>query len=246
MLDELLKIKSEKNIHVVAIIPARGGSKGLTKKNIRPVLGKPLIAYSIDHCKACPLIDRVVVTTDDPQIQSCAIEAGAESPFQRPDELSGDDVACNPVIQHALETLEKMDGRQIDIVVYLQPTEIFRQPWMFEECIGALLKEPETETAFVAYATHKNFWKIENGQAVRITPFTELGRQKRPPIYREDTGVACATRRSVVLQGLRIGEKAKIIPHEDEFACIDIHYELDLKHTEACVPLYDFNAKKAD
>ncbi len=224
-------------MQVLAIIPARGGSKGLKQKNIREVLSKPLIAYSIEAAQKSSLVQRVIVSTDSLEIKTVAEKFGADVPFLRPEDLSGDHVPCNPVLKHALIESEKIFNQKFDIVLYLQPTDIFRKLWMIEKCIQTLIDEPQYDSAFMAYTSHKNFWQVVNHQATRLTPMSELGRQNKPPIYREDTGLACASRRELILQGRRIGDHPKIIPHDSELSSIDIHTEEDLFHAEMALKI---------
>ena len=213
---------------VVAIIPARGGSKGLPGKNVRVLAGKPLIAYSIEAAKASPYVDRVVVSTDDPQIADVAKHWGAEVPFLRPPELAQDLTPTEPVLQHALEWLESHDGYAAEIVVFLQPTDIFRKRAMIDGVVQALLDDPAVDSAFVAYPTHKNFWRKHGTGYVRLIPDLAYGpRQTREPLYREDTGLACATRASVIKQGKRLGDRVVILPNKDDASAIDIHTEFD-------------------
>ncbi len=224
---------------IVAIIPARGGSKGLNKKNIQTLGGKPLIAHTIEAAKKSHLVDKVVVTTDDQEIRNISVEYGAEAPFLREPGLSGDDVPCNPVIKDCHSKMEKYYNKKIDIILYMQPTEVFRKIWMIDQSINELIKNEELDTAFVAYASHKNFWKIKNNSPSRLISFNEHLRQDKIPVYREDTGLACATRRRVILQGLRIGANVKIIPHTSELGSIDIHTKQDLMCAEAILSLND-------
>lgn len=112
---------------VLAVIPARGGSKGVHRKNIRMVGGKPLIAYTIEAALAVKdRLHRVIVSTDDTEIASVAAEYGAEVPFMRPDDLGGDKVPMVPVLQHAVREIERMDEIKLDWVLLLQPTCPFR------------------------------------------------------------------------------------------------------------------------
>jgi pseudaminic acid cytidylyltransferase len=90
---------------IVAVIPARGGSKRIPRKNIRPFAGKPIIAYSIEAARQCGLFDRIIVSTDDEEIAGVARDCGAETPFRRPPELSDDYTGTNPVAAHALTWL---------------------------------------------------------------------------------------------------------------------------------------------
>ncbi|MBI5211975.1 MAG: acylneuraminate cytidylyltransferase family protein [Nitrospirae bacterium] len=215
--------------NIVAIIPARGGSKGLPGKHLKPLLGKPLIAYTIDAAKQCALIDRVIVTTDDERIAEVAKKYGAEVPFIRDAELAGDYVPIEPVLKHAVEWLENNENYKTDIVVYLQSTDVFRKKRMIEEVITRLLERDDLDSAFVAYTTHKNFWRKTDGKYVRLAPDINYGpRQKKEPLYREDTGLACATRASVVKEGKRLGANVDIIPNYDDASSVDIHEEFDL------------------
>ena len=214
--------------HVVAIIAARGGSKGLPGKNVRPLAGKPLIAYSVEAAKASPYVDRVIVTTDSPEIAEVARTFGAEVPFMRPPELAQDLTPTEPVLAHAVEWLEREEKYRVDIVVFLQPTDIFRKRSMIDETVKCLLDDPEIESAFVAYKTHKNFWRKKDGKWVRMAPDLAYGpRQKKEPVYREDTGLACATRASLIKAGKRLGERVEIISNDDDASSIDIHTEFD-------------------
>ena len=213
---------------VVAIIPARGGSKGLPGKNLRPLAGKPLIAYSIEAAKSSPYVDRVIVSTDDPEIAAVAKQWGAEAPFLRPAELAEDLTPTEPVLKHAVEWLESHGGYQAEIVLFLQPTDIFRKRAMIDAVITTLLEDPAVDSAFIAYPTHKNFWRKNGSGYVRLAADLSYGpRQTREPLYREDTGLACASRAALIKQGKRIGERVVIIPNKDDASSIDIHTEFD-------------------
>ena len=121
---------------VLAVIPARGGSKGVLRKNIRPVCGKPLIAYSIETALASRhLIHRIIVSTDDEEIAEVARHYGAEVPFLRPAELACDNTPMVPVLQHAVQFVEQHDKVRLDWVCLLQPTEPFRTVEDIEEAL---------------------------------------------------------------------------------------------------------------
>jgi CMP-N,N'-diacetyllegionaminic acid synthase len=112
---------------ILAVIPARGGSKGVPRKNIRLLAGKPLVAYTIAAAlETRDLFHRVIVSTDDAQIAEVARECGAEVPFMRPDDLAADRSPTLPVLQHALGFVEAQDGIRMDWVMLLQPTAPFR------------------------------------------------------------------------------------------------------------------------
>ena len=124
-------------MRVLGLIPARGGSKGVPRKNVRELGGKPLIAYSIDAARAATRIDRVVVSTEDEEIAAISKSLGAEVPFVRPGALAQDDTPMLPVIVHALKTVIA-DGWMPDAVCLLQPTFPFRRPEDIDACIDAL------------------------------------------------------------------------------------------------------------
>ncbi|MDP7445154.1 MAG: acylneuraminate cytidylyltransferase family protein [Candidatus Poseidoniia archaeon] len=113
---------------LLAVIPARGGSKGLPDKNIRPFAGLPLIAYTIRFAKLCPEIERCIVSTDSPNIADIARKYGADVPFMRPAELAQDDTPMEPVLKHALSVMEDLDRVKYDHLLLLEPTSPARLP----------------------------------------------------------------------------------------------------------------------
>lgn len=115
-------------MNITCVISARGGSKGLSGKNIRPLLGKPLLAWSIEQAHACPEISRIVVSTDCQAIANIALDYGAEVPFIRPPELSHDSAGKWGVWQHALQTCDAIYPQPIDIYVDLDCTSPLREP----------------------------------------------------------------------------------------------------------------------
>ncbi len=125
---------------IIAIIPARSGSKGVIGKNIRILGGFPLMAWSIEAAKKTPSIDRIIVSTDSPEYSNLAIQYGAEVPFLRPPELSGDSSGDIDFIQHALGWLKKNEGYEPDYIVHLRPTTPFRNPALIEKAINDFLK----------------------------------------------------------------------------------------------------------
>ncbi len=228
---------NEKNkLQVVAIIPARGGSKGLPRKNIKLLAGKPLIAYTIEAAKQCALIDRVIVSTDDQEIAQIARNYGAEIPFIRPAELAQDDTTTEAVLKHGVEWLEKNEQYKADVVVFLQLTDIFRSRYMLQETVQKILSDPNLDSVFVVTKTHKNYWRRVDGKMVRLAPDLQYGpRQKREPLYREDTGLACATRSEFIKQGRRLGNNVEVVINNEELPFIDIHDELDLWLSEKLI-----------
>lgn len=123
---------------VLAIIPARGGSKGIPRKNIVDLCGKPLIAYSIEVALKSEMITRVVVSTDDEEIADVARSYGAEVPFLRPIELAGDHACVGETVRHVLTDMSA-DGYKPDAVIQLFPTHLFRNPRLLNELTSKLI-----------------------------------------------------------------------------------------------------------
>jgi CMP-N,N'-diacetyllegionaminic acid synthase len=127
---------------VLALVPARGGSKGLPGKNVRSLLGKPLIGWSIEQGCGSEYVDAVVVSTDDVAIANVACDHGAELPFMRPPELASDTATSIDVILHAIDTLEQA-GRRYDVLVLLEPTSPLRETADIDAALEALMAHPE-------------------------------------------------------------------------------------------------------
>ncbi len=140
---------------ILALIPARGGSKGLHKKNIRPLLGKPLIVWTIEEAKKSKYIDKILVSTDDKEIAHISRENGAEVPFLRPKEFAEDTSKTADVIIHALDFLARRN-EQFSLIVLLEPTSPLRDAADIDTCIKKLLDTPEAK-AIVSVA------KLESG-----------------------------------------------------------------------------------
>jgi len=216
---------------VICIICARGGSKGLLRKNLQTIAGVPLIVKPIKEALQSKLINVVLVSTDDQDIADVAISAGAIVPFLRPSELAQDLTTTEETLKHALITYENMLGYQFDISVFLTPTDIFRRVEWIDAAIGVLQKNPNIESVFSGHSTHKNFWEMDaDGSWRRLRPWMSVysSRQIRGHIIREDTGLICASRAWLWREGRRIGDKVEILINDDSFTSIDIHDEMDL------------------
>lgn len=151
---------------VLAIIPARGGSKGILRKNIQPVGGKPLITHSVEHALEAPVVDRVVVSTDDPTIAAVAAAAGAEI-ISRPAEIAGDAASSEEALLHALDVLHD-GGYDPDIVVFLQPTSPLRGAADVEESVQTLIRE-DADSLISATPLHAFVWRREAGRMSSVT-----------------------------------------------------------------------------
>ncbi len=194
---------------ILAIIPARGGSKGIPRKNIRNFAGYPLIAWSIAAGKQSKVVMRVVVSTDDEEIASVARECGAEVPFLRPAELAQDNSLDLPVFEHALKWLKENEGYRPDVVVQLRPTSPIRPCDCVDNAISILLEHPRADCVRGVVPAGQNphkMWRISktNGS---MTPLLEVSgidepynapRQILPPIYWQ-TGHIDAIRISTII-----------------------------------------------
>lgn len=150
-------------MQTIAIIPARGGSKSIPHKNIRPLAGHPLIAYSIAAARAAESIERVIVSTDDPQIAEVSRRYGAEVPFTRPAEFAQDNTPDLPVFEHALQWLHEHENYQPEIVVQLRPTSPLRRVQHIDACVYRLIENPQADsvrTVVIPFQNPFKMWRI--------------------------------------------------------------------------------------
>ncbi len=218
-------------MHTVAIIPARGGSKGVPLKNIREVAGRPLISYVIDACLHADSVDRVVVSTDHEQIAQVARECGAEVPFMRPAELAGDLVTLDPVVWHAVTTLEAAGGPPIDVVLTIQPTAPLLSSATIERSVRTLIEGGYDSVLMIREHRHL-YWRRVNG---RYEPMfaRRVNRQELEPLFTE-MGSVFASRRDIMRPDNRLGENiGHMIGPDDE--ALDIDTEIDLMLAELII-----------
>ncbi len=180
---------------VFAVIPARGGSKGIPKKNIVDLGGFPLIAFSIAAAKLSHNIDRVVVSTDSEEIAETAKKYGAEVPFLRPAEFAADASGDIDFIRHALKWFEEREGKTPDYLVHLRPTTPLRDPKLVDRAIEEMIKNEEATSLRSGHEIRESPYKlfgIENGFFVGLFPndprpeYYNLPRQSFPPVYQPD------------------------------------------------------------
>src|SRR5207247_240830 len=208
----------------LATICARGGSSGVPRKNVRPMCGKPLIAFTIETALRCRVLDRVIVTTDDAEIRDVALRYGAEVPFLRPPELATDRASKWPVLRHAVGFLEKTEGYRCDVVVDLDPTSPLREADDIEGCLHMLADE-KADVVITVYEAPRNpyFNMVEyDGDVVRLSkpPTGPVAcRQEAPAVYAMNASIY-AMRRDFLMEGdgLFAGRtKAYLMPPERSF-----------------------------
>lgn len=190
---------------VLGLVPARAGSKGIAGKNLRVLAGRPLLDYTAGAARESGVIERLVLSTDSPDIADVGRQVGLEVPFLRPPELASDEAPMFPVVEHALSTLEH-EGWIPDIVVLLQPTAPLRQPEDIRLAVEILVETGCDSVVSVIeiprHFTPHYVMKIVDG---RLIPFLPEGksitrRQDAPPAYSRD-GAVYAMRRAVVVEG---------------------------------------------
>ena len=174
---------------VLAIIPARGGSKGLPGKNIKELCGKPLIAWSIEAAKACSNIDRVVASTDDEDIAKVAKKYGAEVPFMRPAELASDTASTIDVIFHAINWLKEHQDYRSEYILLLQPTSPLRSGEDIDGAIQMLKDKDVRAVVSVCETDHHPWWSNTLPENGNMKDFLRPGilnkrRQSLPVFYR--------------------------------------------------------------
>lgn len=173
---------------IVTIIPARGGSKRLPRKNVLPLAGKPLIAYSIEHAKQSRLANRVIVSTDDDEIACIAKQYGADI-VRRPEELSTDTASSESSLLHVLEFLEKIEEFCPDMIVFLQCTSPLREQEDIDKAINSLIAQ-EADSLFSAFRFTKYIWHVTNGivTSMNYDYKSERRREQEFPVQFQENG----------------------------------------------------------
>lgn len=176
---------------VLAVVAARGGSKGLPGKNIRPLAGRPLVAWSVAAALGAECVSRVIVSTDDDRIADAARAAGADVPFMRPAHLAIDTASSMDVVFHALDTLEA-EGQRFDYILLLEPTSPLTEASDVDAAFAALLAAGQGADAIIGVsevgATHPEYDVVRSPEGLikpfQLTSFSQLRRrQEIPSLY---------------------------------------------------------------
>lgn len=218
---------------VLALIPARGGSKSIPRKNILPLAGFPLIAYSIAAGLAAESVTRVIVSTDDEEIASVSRRYGAETPFLRPAEYARDDTLDLPVFQHTLSWLAENEGYRPEIIVQLRPTSPFRRRRHIDAAVYRLLENPQADavrTVCVPFQNPYKMWRIgPDGlmQPLLETSFDEpynMPRQALPDVYWQTGYVDAAWADTILTKNSMTGDRIlPLVIDPSEWVDIDSH-----------------------
>jgi len=223
-------------LKILALVPARGGSKGIPGKNIVSVGGKPLIAWSIEAAQAVATVDRLVVSTDDEAIAAVAKEYDCEVPFMRPAELAADGTPGIDVVLHALDTLAGFD-----IVVLLQPTSPFRTSAQIAEAIQLLVDKDAPSVVSVAQSSKPPEWLYYKDDNDQLEPMLKTGedllrRQDSRPVFYLNGAIYVARVGWLRQQRSFLGDGtiAYVMPAENS---MDIDEPWDLRLAQAIVSM---------
>lgn len=220
---------------VLAVVPARGGSKGIPLKNLQPFQGIPLVARVGHVIDQLPEIDRAVVSTDHDEIARVAEEAGIAAPFRRPEALSGDRIGDIDVLTHALQASEQLDDRRYDIVLMLQPTSPLRRAEQVRECLRMLVDGGWDAVWTVSETDSKN----HPLKQLTISAHAELdyydpaaagiiARQQLAPVYHRN-GVAYALTRECLIDRRTLkGARTGALVIKEHHVSIDTLFDLAL------------------
>ncbi len=222
---------------VLALIPARGGSKSILRKNIKRFGEHPLIAYSIAAGLQARCVNRVIVSTDDPEIADVARAYGAEVPFMRPAALAEDHVLDYPVFEHALEWLDAHEGYRPGVIVQLRPTSPLRGPGWIDEGVALLARDAEADSVRAVVVSGENPYKMWRKGDRYLEPllsgeFEEpynMPRQKLPPTFWQTGHLDVMRRRTIISKHSLTGDHVLALTIAPGYAVdIDTHEDWEL------------------
>lgn len=224
-----------KNKKILCVIPARGGSKGLPGKNIKKLLGKPLIAYSIQQAKASGLIDRIIVSTDSQEIAKIAKQYGAEVPFIRPKILAADKSGTIEVLLHAVDWLKRNDKYDFDVLVLLHANTPLRKSEDINNCLETLINKKAENIFSVTEASRNpyfNMVEIDKKNRPRLVKKGNFAtRQSAPKVFDMNSSIY-VWRRDVLRDKKNIFLKKTLLYLMPKERSVDIDDYIDFKTAE--------------
>ena len=225
----------EKPQFTLAVIPARGGSKGIPKKNIKSLGGKPLILYTIEQAVEASSIDKIVVSTDCDEIASVCNEYSSVEVIMRPPELASDTAKTEQALIHACDFLEEIHGISVDVVVTLEPTSPFRTSTSIDKCMSTFARGYGDSVVTVVPFTDV-LGRIVEDRYVHLIPNQPRRRQEREVLYKESSTIYCTSMSSLREYNSVLGSSSipVVIPAEESF---DINEPLDFDLAEALVKI---------
>ena len=222
---------------VLGLIPARGGSKGIPKKNLVRVAGKPLLAHTCEQARRAKTLTRVVLSTDDAAIARCARACGVEVPFLRPARLAADRTPMIDVVRHALEMLRRREGYDPKIVVLLQPTSPLRRADQIDAAVKQLLATGADSVVSVVEVPHQfRPGSLMRLDGERLVPVQRgrlvLRRQDKPKVFARNGPAVLAVRAETVRrQGTLYGAHCRALVMDAD-SSLDVDSPPDLAHAE--------------
>jgi len=225
---------------VLALVPARGGSKSMPRKNLRVIAGKRMVVHSIDHALAARTINRVILTTDDQEIAEVGRAAGAEVPFIRPAEIAQDLSTDYEFVRHALEWLRANEGYDPDLVVQLRPTTPLRDLRLIDRAVEAIAARPDADSLRAVVTccfTPYKMWRLRGDgyllPLLRLPGFNEPWNEPRqvlPEVVQQDGFIDIVRPRTIFEQNSITG--ANVLPFFLDRESIDIDEEDELAEAE--------------
>lgn len=226
---DLLSHKEEKGLleemTIMAIVPVKG--------EVPDLCGRPLLAYTLERAHQSRLINKVIVSTDNPALARAAREAGAEAPFLRPPSLSGDTIGIEPVLKFTLEEMEKR-GLLPDLVVMLNVVFPFRPPGLLDDLIR-LHFEKGFDSVFPGFPTYRSCWVEDNGELKRVDEGFHPHQIKKP-VHLGYVGLGCVTLPSALREGRLLGNKVGIFEVLDFYSTIEVKDTLSLNMASKLFP----------
>lgn len=217
--------------NLLGLIPARGGSRGIPRKNIRNVCGKPLLAYSIEASLEASCIDRTVVSTDDEEIGQIARDYGADVPFRRPDELATDEAPTEPVVEHALQYFMDERDTSFETVAVLQPTSPLRTPDDLDDAFSKF--EGSGADSLVSVFEDESYRWEQTNDGARRKNYTggRIRRQEKEPEYVENGAIYMAKSEPFLETGdLQVGRTELFVM--DRLSSVDVDEPAELELVE--------------
>lgn len=236
-------MRSEANhvlTNVLGLIPARGGSKGIPRKNLAPLAGRPLLSYTCDAALGCRALSRVILSTDDEEIARAGRACGVETPFLRPDWLGRDETPSVAVAQHAIRWLMMHEGWHTHILVLLQPTSPLRRSEHVTEALEVLHQQAADTVVSVVKLPHRfspfSIMQLRDDRLVEFwqeaVPFDRLRRQALPDLYARNGPAVLVSRSDVVLNQDSFYGK-HVVPYVmTDLDSVDIDTQSDLRLAE--------------
>ncbi len=217
------------NCRFLAVVPARGGSKSVPRKNIRELAGRPLLDWTLDQIRAVPELDLAVVSTDDAEIAAISRQGGGQV-IDRPPKISGDTATTESALLHALDVLESDGMEPFDYLIVLEPTSPLRKPETIRRCMRSIV-ERNGQSLMTVTETRSNIGRREDGLFRPLTPNAPRRRQDRMPLYVESSTVYVARVDFLRETGSLVADDwlSEIVSEEE---AMDINSELDFRTAE--------------